>query len=147
MEAAKEDDAVLVRQHAVPGAGAGPALAGQVLPGPVFQIQAPQVPVVLELLLQGQQSLSVPWNIVMPAFLHPPFSPKASLRLPFQGNSLWHVCSAMREIMEHAWLGDVNSPPKMYRYFLCTRVWCALLGAGLHWRKHSVFNLASSAPP
>ena len=51
MEASKEDDAVLVHQHAVPAAGRGPALAGQLLPGPVFQIQPPQVLVVLELLL------------------------------------------------------------------------------------------------
>ena len=51
MKASKEDDAVLVHQHAVPAAGRGPALAGQLLPGPVFQIQPPQVLVVLELLL------------------------------------------------------------------------------------------------
>lgn len=52
MEAAKEDDALLVHQHAMPGAGTGPTFAGQLLPGPVLQIQAPQVSVVLELLLQ-----------------------------------------------------------------------------------------------
>ena len=32
MEAAKEDKAVLVHHHAVPRSGAGPALAGQLLP-------------------------------------------------------------------------------------------------------------------
>ena len=51
VEASKEDDAVLVDQHAVPATGRGPALAGQLLPGPVFQIQPPQVLVVLEFLL------------------------------------------------------------------------------------------------
>jgi hypothetical protein len=52
MEAAKEDDALLVHQHAVSGAGTGPTFAGKLLPDPALQVQAPQVSVLLELLLK-----------------------------------------------------------------------------------------------
>ena len=52
VEAAKDDQLVLVERHAVAGAPRGPALARQQLPGVALQVQPPQVPVVLEVLLR-----------------------------------------------------------------------------------------------
>ena len=53
VEAAKDDQLVLVERHAVPGAPRGPALAGQQLPNVALQVQPPQVAVVLEVLLRA----------------------------------------------------------------------------------------------
>lgn len=52
MEAAKEDDAVFVHGHPVPGARIWAAPCGQLLPCVCVQIQPPQVPVVFEFLLR-----------------------------------------------------------------------------------------------
>lgn len=51
VEAAKQDDALAHQHHAVAGAGGGAALGGDLLPGPVAQVEPPQVAVVPELLL------------------------------------------------------------------------------------------------
>jgi len=52
VESAKHHQGVLVAHHAVPRAGGGPLLSLQLLPLVLLQVQAPQVSVVPELLLQ-----------------------------------------------------------------------------------------------
>lgn len=70
MEATEDDEPVLVQGHSVARARIWAAPARQLLPGIAFQVQPPEIPVVLELLLPHGQRHTI-WTLAC-CFLESP---------------------------------------------------------------------------